>query len=90
MDYTLQQIRHRLTTRNYRPMMDKYIRVARVYPAVLGMLPTCILLAMCMGEWFPLYQALISNVKWVLFLIGSTALVSMAVGYWVRELFSVY
>ena len=30
--------------------MDKYIRVARVYPAVLGTLPTCILLAMCMGE----------------------------------------
>lgn len=31
-------------------MMDKYTRVARVYPAVLGMLPTCILLAMCLGE----------------------------------------
>lgn len=29
-------------------MMDKYIREARVYPAILGMLPTCILLAMCM------------------------------------------
>lgn len=68
-------------------MMDKYIRVARVYPAVLGMLPTCILLAMCMGEWFPQYQALVGNVKWVLCLIGGTALVSMAVGYLVRELF---
>ena len=67
--------------------MDKYIRVARVYPAVLGMLPTCILLAMCMGEWFPQYQALVGNVKWVLCLIGGTALVSMAVGYLVRELF---
>lgn len=68
-------------------MMDKYIRVARVYPAVLGMLPTCILLAMCLGKWFPQYQALVGNVKWVLCLIGGTALVSMAVGYLVRELF---
>ena len=67
--------------------MDKYIRVARVYPAVLGMLPTCILLAMCMGEWFPQYQALVGNVKWVLCLIGGTALVSMAVGYLVKEVF---
>ncbi len=68
-------------------MMDKYIRVARVYPAVLGMLPSCILLAMCMGEWFPQYQAMVGNVKWVLCLIGGTALVSMAVGYLVREVF---
>ena len=68
-------------------MMDKYTRVARVYPAVLGMLPTCILLAMCMGEWFPQYQALAGNVKWVLCLIGGTALVSMAVGYLVSEIF---
>ena len=68
-------------------MMDKYIRVARVYPAVLGMLPTCILLAMCMGEWFPQYQALVGNVKWTLYLVGGTALVSLAVGYLVRELF---
>lgn len=68
-------------------MMDKYIRVARVYPSVLGMLPTCILLAMCMGEWFPKYEALVGNVKWVLCLIGGTALVSMAVGYLVGELF---
>ena len=67
--------------------MDKYIRVARVYPSVLGMLPTCILLAMCMGEWFPQYEALVGNVKWVLCLIGGTALVSMAVGYLVGELF---
>lgn len=68
-------------------MMDKYIRVARVYPAVLGMLPTCILLAMCMREWFPQYQALIGNLQWVLYLIGGTALVSMAVGYLVSEVF---
>ena len=68
-------------------MMDKYIRVARVYPAVLGMLPPCILLAMCMGEWFPQYQTLIGNIKWMLCLIGGTALVCMAVGYFVRELF---
>lgn len=67
--------------------MDKYIRVARVYPAVLGMLPTCILLAMCMGKWFPRYEALVGNVQWVLCLIGGTALVSMAVGYLVREVF---
>ena len=67
--------------------MDKYIREARVYPAVLGMLPTCILIAMCMREWFPQYQALLGNVKWVLCLIGGTALASMAVGYLVRELF---
>lgn len=68
-------------------MMDKYIRVARVYPAVIGMLPTCILLAMCMGEWFPQYEAVAGNVKWVLCLVGGTALVSMAIGYLVRELF---
>lgn len=67
--------------------MDKYIRVARVYPAVLGMLPTCILLAMCIGEWFPPYQELVGSVKWVLCLIGGTALVSIAVGYLVREVF---
>jgi hypothetical protein len=68
-------------------MMDKYIRVARVYPAVLGMLPTCILLALFMGEWFPQYQALVGNVKWVLYLIGGTALVSLAAGYLVSEIF---
>lgn len=68
-------------------MMDKYIRVARVYPAVLGMLPACILLAMCMREWFPQYQALVGNVKWVLCLIGGTVLVSMAVGYVIIEIF---
>ena len=68
-------------------MMNKYIRVARVYPAVLGMFLPCILLAMCMGEWFPKYQVLAGNVQWVLCMIGGTALVSMAVGYLVRELF---
>ena len=68
-------------------MMDKYIRVARVYPAVIGMLPTCILLAMCMGAWFPQYEAVAGNLKWILCLVGGTALVSMAVGYLVRELF---
>lgn len=68
-------------------MMDKYTRVARVYPAILGMLPTCILLATCMGKWFPQYQALVGNVKWILCLIGGTALVSMAVGYLVSEIF---
>lgn len=68
-------------------MMDKYIRVARIYPAVLGMLPICMLLAMCMGEWFLQYQALAGNVEWFLYMIGGTALVSMAVGYLVREVF---
>lgn len=68
-------------------MMDKYIRMARIYPSVLGMLPICILLAMCMREWFPHYQALVGNVKWILCLMGGTALVSMAVGYLIRELF---
>lgn len=68
-------------------MMDKYIRVARVYPAILGMLPTCILLAMCMGEWFPQYQVLVGNLQWVLCLIGGTTLVSMTVGYLVSEVF---
>ena len=67
--------------------MDKYTRVARVYPAILGMLPTCIFLAMCIGVWFPQYQALACNVKWILCLIGGTALVSMAVGYLVSEIF---
>lgn len=67
--------------------MDKYIRVARVYPAVLGMLPTCILLAMCVDDWFPQYQTIWGNVKWLSCLIGGTALVSMAVGYLVREVF---
>ena len=67
--------------------MDKYIRVARVYPAVLGMLPTCILLAMCVDDWFPQYQAIWGNVKWLSCLIGGTALVSMAIGYLVREVF---
>lgn len=68
-------------------MMDKYIRISRVYPALLGMLPTCILLAMCMGEWFPQYQAMLGNVNWVLCMIGGTALVSLAVGYLVMEIF---
>lgn len=68
-------------------MMDKYIRVARVYPAILGMLPTCILLVMCMEEWFPQYQKLVGSVQWVFCLIGGTVLVSMAVGYLVREVF---
>lgn len=68
-------------------MMDKYIRVARVYPAVLGMLPTCILLALCMREWSPQYQAWFGNVNGMSCLIGGSALISMALGYLVRELF---
>lgn len=67
--------------------MDKYTRVARVYPAILGVLPTLILLALCMGEWFPQYQAVAGNVKWLLWMIGGTGLVSMAVGYLASELF---
>lgn len=39
-----------------------------------------------MGEWFSQYQALVGNVKWVLCLIGGTVLVSMAVGYVIREI----
>lgn len=87
MDYILLQIRRLQTIRNYRLMMDKYIKIARVYPAALGMIPTCILLAMCMEKWFSQYQDLFNNVEWVLCLIGGTALVSMAVGYLVREIF---
>ena len=68
-------------------MMDKYIRVARIYPAALGMFPTSILLALCIGEWFPQYQALVGSVKGVLCLIGGTTLVSMSVGYFVSEIF---
>lgn len=68
-------------------MMDKYIRVARVYPAVLGLIPTCILLAMCMREWLPQYQAFTGNIKWVLCLLGGTMLVYMAVGYLISEIF---
>jgi len=67
--------------------MDKYIRVARIYPSVLGVLPACILLAMCMDEWFPQYQTMAGNVKWILYLVGGTATVSLAVGYFVREVF---
>lgn len=67
--------------------MDKYTRVARVYPAVIGMLPICILLAMCVDVWFPQYQVLVGNVRWVLYLTCGTALVSLAIGYLVRELF---
>ena len=51
------------------------------------MLPTCILLAMCVDDWFPQYQTIWGNVKWLSCLIGGTALVSMAVGYLVREVF---
>lgn len=68
-------------------MKDKYIRVARFYPAVLGLLPTCLLMAMCMWAWFPQYQAIVGNFKWVLCLIGGTASVSMAVGYLVSDVF---
>lgn len=68
-------------------MMDKYIRVARIYPAILGVLPTFILLAMCMGKWFPQYQTLAGNLKWILGLTCGTIAASMAVGYLVREIF---
>ena len=68
-------------------MMDKYIRVARVYPAILGMLPICILLALCMGKWFPQHETLVGNLQWVLCLIGGTTLVSITVGYLVSEVF---
>lgn len=67
--------------------MDKYIRVARIYPAILGVLPTFVLLAICMGKWFPQYQLLIGNLKWMLGLACGTVAASMAVGYLVRELF---
>lgn len=67
--------------------MDKYIKVARVYPAVLGMFPPCILFAISMGKWFPQYLDLVGNIKWAFCMLGGTALVSIAVGYLVRELF---
>ena len=66
--------------------MNKYNRIARFYPAVLGMLPICILLAMCIGVWLPRYQTLAGNVKGVLCLIGGTATVSLALGYLVSEI----
>ncbi len=68
-------------------MMNKYIRVARVYPAILGVLPMCILLAMCIGEWLSTYQAVAGNVKWITWMIGGTSLVSLSVGYLASELF---
>lgn len=66
--------------------MNKYNRISRLYPAVLGMLPICILLAMCIGVWFPHYQTLAGNVKGVLCLIGGTVTVSLALGYLVSEI----
>lgn len=66
--------------------MNKYNRIARFYPAVLGMLPICILLAMCIGVWLPRYQTLAGNVKGVLCIIGGTATVSLALGYLVSEI----
>lgn len=68
-------------------VMDKYNRIARLYPAILGMLPICILLAMCIEVWFPQYLTMMGNVKGILCLIGGTATVSMAVGYLVSEIF---
>jgi hypothetical protein len=68
-------------------MIDKYERVARIYPAVIGMLPTCVLLAICVGELFPKYQAIAGNVRWAMYIIGGAVSVSMAVGYIVREIF---
>ncbi len=67
--------------------MDKYTRIARVYPAVLGMLPICLLMAMCINVWFLHFQTIVGNIKWVLCLIGGTALTSFAVGYLICDLF---
>lgn len=68
-------------------IFDKYIRVARVYPAVLGLFPICTLLAMCIEDWFPCYEALFGNAKNVFWLIGGTSLINLALGYLVSELF---
>lgn len=67
--------------------MAKFVRVARVYPAVLGILPVCVLLAICAHNWLPQYQVYLGRVKWLLCLIGGTAIVSAAVGYLISELF---
>ncbi|MBQ6198523.1 MAG: hypothetical protein IJK44_04735 [Bacteroidales bacterium] len=68
-------------------IMDKYTRVARVYPAIIGVLPVFILLALCMGEWLPKYREVAGNVKWILWMIGGTSLASLSVGYLASELF---
>lgn len=67
-------------------MFDKYIRVARVYPAVLGLFPICLLLALCIEDWFPYYEELFGNSKNVFWLIGGTSVIDLALGYLVREL----
>lgn len=67
--------------------MDRYLRVARLYPAVIGMLPTCVLLALCIDKWFPVYENYAGNLQAMLGLIGGTVLVSVAVGYMMREVF---
>lgn len=67
--------------------MDRYLRVARLYPAVIGMIPTCVLLAICIDRWFPAYDKNAGNLQAMLGLIGGTALVSVAVGYMMREVF---
>ena len=67
--------------------MDRYLRVARLYPAVIGMTPTCVLLAICADRWFPEYEKYAGNLQTILGLIGGTALFSIAVGYMMREVF---
>lgn len=67
--------------------MDRYLRVARLYPAVVGMIPTCILLTLCIDEWFPAYEKYAGNLQALMGLIGGTALVCVAVGYMMREVF---
>lgn len=68
-------------------MMDKYIRKARVYPAIIGLVPISILLAMCMNLWFPHCQVAVGNVKWLISLTIGSAVVVAAVGFFIRDVF---
>lgn len=67
--------------------MNKYIRIARVYPALVAMIIPWIIIVWCLGDSLPKIQADITLLFSYLGVGLSSALVLAAIGYALREAF---
>lgn len=67
--------------------MNKYIRIARVYPALVGMVIPWIIIVWSLGDYLPKVQANITMLFSYLGVGLSSAIIVGAIGYALREAF---
>lgn len=67
--------------------MNKYVRIARVYPALVGMIIPWIIIVWSLGDYLPKVQANITMLFSYLGVGLSSAMILGAIGYALREAF---